>query len=85
MSHIIGSKCIDTKDGGCILACPIEDCIVEGPESMYINPELCIDCSACIDECPVNAIFEDEDEAIDAGELDAVKANYKFFKMDFEG
>ena len=53
MSHIIGSKCIGVKDGACILVCPIEDCIVEGEESMYINPETCIDCGACIYECPV--------------------------------
>ena len=56
MSHIIGSKCIGVKDGACILVCPIEDCIVEGEESMYINPETCIDCGACIYECPVEAI-----------------------------
>jgi len=48
MSHIIGSKCIGVKDGACIEACPIEDCIMEGENSMYINPETCIDCGACV-------------------------------------
>jgi len=85
MSHIIGSKCIGEKDGACIEVCPIDECIVEGEESMYINPETCIDCGACIYECPVEAIFDSEDEAIDNGELNAVKENYKFFGKEFIG
>ena len=24
MSHIIGSKCVDVKDGACIKVCPVE-------------------------------------------------------------
>ena len=84
MSHIIGSACIGTKDGVCIEVCPIEDCIVEGEESMYINTELCIDCGACIFECPVEAIFDSEEEAIGAGELDAVHKNYEFFNFKFK-
>lgn len=83
MSYIIGSKCIGTKDGACILACPV-DCIHEGEESMYINPDECIDCGACVPECPVDAIFEHEDDAIAAGELEAVKNNYKFFNLSYE-
>ena len=51
---------------------------------MYIDPEECINCGACVPECPVLAIFEDEDEAIEAGELDSVKANYKFFDLEYE-
>jgi len=26
---------------------------------LYINPEECIDCGACVPECPVEAIFPD--------------------------
>lgn len=85
MSHIIGSKCIDTKDGACILVCPIEDCIVEGDESMYINPETCIDCGACIYECPVDAIYDSEEEAIqEEGTNKYVKKNYEFFGFNYE-
>jgi hypothetical protein len=39
---------------------------------------------ACTPECPVEAIFEDEQEAIDSGELDSVIANYKFFNLKYE-
>ena len=83
MSYIIGSKCIGEKDGACILACPV-DCIIEGTESMYINPDICIDCGACVPECPVDAIFDSEEDAIAAGELEAVKNNYKFFGLNYE-
>ena len=83
MSHIIGNKCIDVKDGVCIEVCPIDDCIVEGENSMYINPETCIDCGACIWECPVEAIYDSEYEAISAGEEDAVHKNYEFFGFKF--
>ena len=51
---------------------------------MYIDPEECINCGACVPECPVEAIFEDEDEAIEAGELESVIANYKFFDLEYE-
>lgn len=84
MAHVIGNKCIGTKDGICIEVCPIEDCIVEGPEQMFINPETCIDCGACLDECPVLAIFDSEEEAIDEGELESVKKNYEFFKLEYD-
>jgi len=83
MSYIIGKSCIGIKDGACIVACPV-DCIYTGEDQMYINPEECIDCGACVPECPVEAIFEDEQEAIDAGELDSVEANYKFFNISYE-
>ena len=83
MSFIIRKACIGVKDSACIAACPV-DCIHTGEEQMYIDPEECINCGACVPECPVLAIFEDEDEAIEAGELDSVKANYNFFDLEYE-
>ena len=50
---------------------------------LYINPEECINCGACVYECPVEAIYNDEEEAIAEGELDAVKKNYEFFGQKF--
>ena len=48
---------------------------------LYIDPDTCIDCGACIPECPPNAIFEDEAECIEAeGNDESVKNNYNFFK-----
>jgi len=63
MTHIITSLCL--RDGGCIEVCPV-DCIVPGQPIeewpwMYIDPDTCIDCGACVPECPYEAIFmEDE-------------------------
>ena len=83
MSYIIGNKCVDVKDGICIEVCPIDECITEGENSMYINPETCIDCGACLPECPVDAIYDSEEEAIDAGEIEAVYSNYKFYGFKY--
>ena len=51
---------------------------------LYIDPTECINCGACLYECPVEAIYEDEEEAIAGGELDAVKKNYKFYEQEFK-
>ena len=51
-------------------------------KQLYINPDECIDCGACLPECPVEAIYEDEDQAIDYGEKSAIKDNYDFFGVE---
>ena len=43
----------------------------------------CINCGACEPECPVNAIYEDEDLAIKAGDEISVHKNYKFFDLTY--
>ena len=48
---------------------------------LYINPEECIDCGACEPECPVEAIYEDEEQAIKYDEKESVKKNYEFFDV----
>ena len=50
---------------------------------LYINPDECINCGACLDECPVEAIYDEEEVAIAEGELEAVKKNYEFFGQEF--
>ena len=42
-------------------------------KQLFINPSECINCGACLYECPVEAIYGDEEEAIAEGEIDAVK------------
>jgi len=37
------------------------DCFHEDEEMLVIDPEVCIDCGACIPECPVQAIYAEED------------------------
>ena len=68
MAHIIAEPCVGTKDTACVEVCPV-DCIHPGPdedqgaqaEQLFIDPDTCIDCGLCVDECPVQAIFPEED------------------------
>jgi NAD-dependent dihydropyrimidine dehydrogenase PreA subunit len=58
--YVIAQPCIGSKDASCVAVCPV-DCIYEGEDQYYINPDECIDCGACEPECPVTAIFPEED------------------------
>ncbi len=63
MSHIITSLCL--RDNGCVDVCPVE-CISPGEPAKqfptyYIDPGSCIDCGACVPECPYNAIFPEDE------------------------
>ncbi len=60
MTYVITEACVGVKDRSCVDVCPV-DCIYEGPEQLYIHPEECIDCGACEPECPVDAIYPDQD------------------------
>ena len=65
MAYVIAEPCIGTKDKACVEVCPV-DCIHPIPdapdfakvEMLYIDPEECIDCGACV-ECPVDASFDE--------------------------
>lgn len=68
MPHVIAEPCIATKDASCVEVCPV-DCIHptkhEGAfadaTQLFIDPTTCIDCGLCVDECPVRAIFPQDD------------------------
>lgn len=60
MPHMICEPCIGVKDRSCQEVCPVE-CIYDAGEQLYIHPDECIDCGACVPACPVNAIYPEED------------------------
>ncbi len=69
MAYVITRLCRDCKDMGCMSVCR-KDCIVEHhppsgtsdlPNQLFIDPEECIDCNACVAECPWEAIYADTD------------------------
>ncbi|MEA2574974.1 MAG: hypothetical protein QOH93_2272 [Chloroflexia bacterium] len=68
MTYVITEACINVKDAACVDVCPME-CIhprkdkpgYAGSPQLFINPEECIDCGACEPECPVNAIYHEDD------------------------
>ncbi|HMV44412.1 MAG TPA: 4Fe-4S dicluster domain-containing protein [Leptospiraceae bacterium] len=58
MAHVVLENCLDCKYTNCAAVCPAE-AFREGPDMLYIDPDSCIDCGACIPECPVEAILPD--------------------------
>lgn len=63
MPHVITSLCL--RDAGCVDVCPVEAIVPGKPEKewpwYYIDPDTCIDCGACVAECPFDAIFTDDE------------------------
>ena len=60
MTFVVTESCIKCKYTDCVEVCPV-DCFHEGPNMLVIDPEDCIDCAMCETECPVNAIFSEDD------------------------
>jgi len=60
MPYVVTESCIRCKYTDCVDVCPV-DCFHEGPNFLVINPEECIDCNLCVDACPVEAIYAEED------------------------
>ena len=60
MAHVVTDSCIRCKSTDCVDVCPV-DCFREGPQFLVIDPDECIDCAVCIPECPVNAIYTEEE------------------------
>ena len=60
MTFVVTESCIKCKYTDCVDVCPV-DCFREGPNFLTIDPDECIDCAVCIPECPVNAIYAEED------------------------
>jgi len=60
MAFVVTEPCIKCKYTDCVAVCPV-DCFREGENFLAIDPEECIDCGACVPECPVEAIFEEDD------------------------
>jgi ferredoxin len=60
MTHIVAQPCFGCKYTDCVVVCPCE-CFHEGEQMLYIDPTECIDCQACQPECPVEAIFYEDD------------------------
>ncbi len=60
MAFVVTEPCIKCKFTDCVSVCPV-DCFKEGENMLAIDPVECIDCGACVPECPVNAIYLDSE------------------------
>lgn len=72
MAYVITEACLGEQYAKCVEVCPA-DCIYpgdyEGKPFMVIDPELCINCQACLPVCPIDAIVASEDEAPESAKL----------------
>lgn len=91
MTHVITSLCL--RDSSCVDVCPVE-CIIPGKPVeqwpwFYIDPDTCIDCGACIPECPYEAIFTEEETPPDyvakGGEVLSMPVGTEGFDQPWEG
>ena len=60
MTFGVTEACISCKYTDCVDVCPVGP-FCEGPNFLVINPDECIDCAVCVPECPVAAIYAEED------------------------
>ncbi len=60
MTFVVTEKCIRCKLMDCVEVCPV-DCFHEGPNMLVIDPDECIDCTLCEPECPVEAIYSEDE------------------------
>ena len=60
MTYVVTENCIKCKYTDCVDVCPV-DCFHEGPNMLVIDPDECIDCTLCVAECPVEAIYAEDD------------------------
>ena len=60
MTYVVAEPCVKCKFTDCVDVCPV-DCFYEGVNFLVINPDECIDCGACVPECPVEAIFPEDE------------------------
>jgi ferredoxin len=78
MTFVVTESCIKCKYTDCVEVCPV-DCFHEGPNFLAIDPDECIDCTLCEPECPVDAIYS-EDE-LPKGQEQFLKLNAELAKQ----
>ena len=83
MTYVIAEPCIAVKDNSCVEVCPV-DCIHPTPneadygdhDQLYIDPDECIDCDACVEAGPVDAIFAQDQLPADWIRFTEINADY---------
>ena len=73
MTYVVTESCIKCKFTDCVEVCPV-DCFYEGENMLVIHPDECIDCGVCEPECPVEAIYAEDDVPPDQKSFTALNA-----------
>ena len=92
MAFVIAEPCVSTCDTACVAVCPVDcihgpidktglGAEVEGLETLdglqlYIDPDECIDCGACEPECPVEAIYDEDELPAEWEKYTEINANF---------
>ncbi len=58
MTFVVTENCKGCRFTDCVAVCPV-DCFHGDDDMLYIDPDECIDCGACVPECPVEAIYDE--------------------------
>ena len=77
MAFVVCEPCLDCKYTDCVTVCPTE-CFHEGENFLVIDSDDCLDCEACVPECPINSIYPDS--AVPAAWVEYVELNARFSK-----
>jgi len=78
MAYVVTEPCIKCKYTECLQACPVI-CFHEGQNFLVIDPDDCIDCGACVDPCPVKAIYPESE--VPAKWRSYVELNKKYARL----
>ena len=78
MTYVVTEACIKCKHTDCVDVCPT-DAFREGPNFLAIDPDECIDCTLCVPECPVEAIFAEDD--VPRAQHEFIALNAEFAKV----
>lgn len=77
MAFVVTDNCQACRFTECVTVCPVS-CFHGDGQMLYIDPQLCIECGACIDACPVSAIYDESD-------LPAEKMHWKAVNQEKSG
>ena len=87
MTYVVCEPCVNCRYTDCVVVCPVEAFHLDD-NAVWINPETCIDCDACVPECPVEAIFADGTLPEQYGEwldMNAEAEQYPIISLKKEG
>ena len=73
MTYVVAEPCVNCRYTDCALVCPVEAFHLDD-DMLVIHPETCIDCDACVPECPVEAIFAENNVPAEWTDFTAINA-----------
>ena|SRR5882724_1439791 len=60
MTVVVTDNCNACRFTECVTVCPVS-CFHGDDSMLYVDPDTCVDCGACVPVCPVQAIYFEHD------------------------